>query len=247
MLDYMEAIMAAQTIEEIWPVHTEAMASFGFEKLIYGMTRSRSRENLGNRDDFLVLTNMPESYMKPYFEEGLYLHAPMMQWVLHNTGACSWSWMEENFDNFTERQKFVFDYNLKSGIKTGYSIGFNKITQRSRAAIAMICDPERPQSDVDAMWAVHGREILAMNNNMHLKVMNLPYTAAKKALTSRQRETLEWVGEGKTTQDIGTIMGLTPATVEKHLRLAREALDVETTAQAVVKASFQNQIFLIEG
>jgi LuxR family transcriptional regulator len=39
-------------------------------------------------------------------------------------------------------------------------------------------------------------------------------------------------------------MGLTAATVEKHLRLAREALDVDTTAQAVLKASFQNQIFL---
>ena len=31
--------------------------------------------------------------------------------------------------------------------------------------------------------------------------------------------------------------------VEKHLRLAREALDVETTAQAVLKASLQRQIF----
>jgi len=246
MLDYMEAIMAAQSIEEIWPVHKKAMAGYGFNRLIYGMTRSRSRENLGNRDDFLVLTNMPESYMKPYFEEGLYLHAPMMQWVLHNTGACSWSWMAENEDNFTERQKYVMQYNYDCGIRTGYSIGFNKITQRSRAAIAMIADIGVPQEDVDAMWAEHGREILAMNNNMHLKVMNLPYTAAHKNLTNRQREALEWVGEGKTTQDIGTIMGLTAATIEKHLRLAREVLDVETTAQAVVKASFQNQIFLIE-
>ena len=52
--------------------------------------------------------------------------------------------------------------------------------------------------------------------------------------------------DGKTTQDAAEIMGLTPATVEKHLRLAREALDVETTAQAVLKASFQNQIFVLD-
>ena len=52
---------------------------------------------------------------------------------------------------------------------------------------------------------------------------------------------------GKTTQDISVIMELTPATVEKHLRKAREALAVETTAQAVVKAAFQNQIFLVKG
>jgi LuxR family transcriptional regulator len=45
-------------------------------------------------------------------------------------------------------------------------------------------------------------------------------------------------------QDIATIMGLTPATVEKHLRLAREALNVDTTAQAVLKAALQNQMFI---
>ena len=58
-------------------------------------------------------------------------------------------------------------------------------------------------------------------------------------------EVLEWVGDGKTTADIATIMGLTLATVEKHLRLARESLDVDTTAQAVLKASFQNQIYVL--
>ena len=57
---------------------------------------------------------------------------------------------------------------------------------------------------------------------------------------------LEWVGDGKTTQDIAILLGLTAATVEKHLRLAREALDVETTAQAVLKAAFYNQMFVIE-
>jgi LuxR family transcriptional regulator len=57
---------------------------------------------------------------------------------------------------------------------------------------------------------------------------------------------LEWVGDGKTTQDIAVLMGLTSATVEKHLRLARESLAVETTAQAVLKASFQNQMFVLE-
>ena len=31
-----------------------------------------------------------------------------------------------------------------------------------------------------------------------------------------------------------------------RLRLAREALDVETTAQAVLKAAFYNQMFVIE-
>lgn len=47
-------------------------------------------------------------------------------------------------------------------------------------------------------------------------------------------------------QDIALLLGLTPATAEKHLRLARAALNVETTAQAVLKAAFQNQIFILD-
>ena len=45
---------------------------------------------------------------------------------------------------------------------------------------------------------------------------------------------------------IAILMGLTTATVEKHLRLAREALSVETTAQAVLKAALHNQMFIME-
>jgi LuxR family transcriptional regulator len=73
----------------------------------------------------------------------------------------------------------------------------------------------------------------------------LPYSGARR-LTKRQREVLQWVGDGKTTQDIEIILDLTAAPVEKHLRLAREALDVETTAQAVLKAAFYNQMFVVE-
>ncbi|MEL7089988.1 MAG: helix-turn-helix transcriptional regulator, partial [Planctomycetota bacterium] len=102
------------------------------------------------------------------------------------------------------------------------------------------------QDEVDAMWDEHGNDIQLMNNIAHLKILTLPYVSPKRVLTRRQREALEWVGDGKTMQDIAVLMGLTSATVEKHLRLAREALAVETTAQAVLKAAFANQMFILE-
>lgn len=246
VLDYIERITEAQTMEEVWPIHCEAMAQFGFNRILYGMTRARSRDSLGSRDDFLILTNLDEDYTYPFVDQGLYRHAPMMRWVLSNSGAMSWSYVRENFGDLSRLEKEVVEFNAEQGVNAGYSISFHEVTARSIAAIALMADPDVTQDAVDAMWENRGREIVAMNNVLHLKVMQLPYNAARKTLTKRQRETLEWVGEGKTTQDIGIIMGLTAATIEKHLRLAREALDVETTAQAVVKASFQNQIFLVE-
>ena len=46
--------------------------------------------------------------------------------------------------------------------------------------------------------------------------------------------------QGKTMQDIATIMGLSVGTIEKHLRMARDALDAKTTAHAVQKAMSLN-------
>ena len=245
MLDFIESVTQAETIEELWAIHCDAMATFGFPRLLYGLTQSRTRGNFGPRDDFLILTNLDESYTKPFVDEGLYLRAPMVRWAAENTGACSWSWIANNPDALTAEEQKIVGFNLEHGVKAGYTISFRDISARSIGAIALIAEPDNDQQAVDEVWDRTGREIIAMNNVVHLKIMNLPYAVARKTLTPRQREALEWVGDGKTTQDIATIMGLTPATVEKHLRLAREALDVETTAQAVLKAAFQNQIFLL--
>jgi LuxR family transcriptional regulator len=96
---------------------------------------------------------------------------------------------------------------------------------------------------VEDIWAERRQEILAVANMMHLKIVNMPGANRRRPLTQRQREALEWVADGKTTQDVAMLMQISPAMVEKHLRLAREALDVETTAQAVAKAALLNMIF----
>ena len=69
-------------------------------------------------------------------------------------------------------------------------------------------------------------EIFRLNHIAHLKITSLPETNHGRSLTKRQREVLQWVADGKTIQDIATIMGLSLATIEKHLKLARDALNV---------------------
>ena len=141
----------------------------------------------------------------------------------------------------------VIEFNNAMNVKVGYTISFRSVSARSKGAIALTAREGMSQDEIDAVWAEHGRDIHLMNNVAHLKILTLPYETPRRSLTKRQREALEWVGDGKTMQDIAILMGLASATVEKHLRLAREALAVETTAQAVLKAAFANQMFILEG
>ncbi|MEI4232532.1 LuxR family transcriptional regulator [Roseovarius sp. D22-M7] len=236
------------SVEELWDVHTRNMAAFGFDRLLYGCTRFRTATSLGDPDDFVILSNHNRDYIDPFIEDRLYMHAPMVRWSMEHDGPGSWSVLDarERRGDFTSQERRVLEFNRRHGVLAGYSISFKSLRPRMKAAIALTAQAGMTQAEVDEIWHRDGETILALNNLAHLCIQSLPYEMPKRALTGRQREVLTWVGDGKTVQDIAVVMGLTHATVEKHLRLARHALCVETTAQAVLKASFQNQIFFVE-
>ncbi|MCZ4351351.1 LuxR family transcriptional regulator [Roseovarius aestuarii] len=246
--DELQTMLNIPSIEELWDMHTRRMAGFGFDRLIYGATRYRTATSLGDPEDFVLLTNHDSSYTDGFIGEGLFFHAPMVKWALNNDGACSWRVMRDMLDTgtLTDGERKVMEFNRAQGVTVGYSISFRSVSPRTKAAIALTARKGMEQGEVDAIWAEHGDDIQVLNTIAHLRFLSLPYTAPGRALTSRQREVLGWVGDGKTIQDIALLLGLTAATVEKHLRLARDALSVETTAQAVLKASFQNQIFTFD-
>lgn len=245
---YLIDMTNAPTIEILWAMHCDRMAIYGFDRLLYGFTRFRTTRSLGDPNDFVLLTNHPQRYMDTFIGEGLYAHAPMVTWALDNEGSCSWRVLGEQMaqGELSEQARRVVNFNLSQNVTAGYTIGFKSVSSRAKGAIALTAKAGTDQAAVDAMWADHGGDIVLMNNLVHLKILTLPYTPPNQSLTRRQREALEWVGDGKTMQDIAQIMGLTPGTIEKHLRLAREALNVDTTAQAVMKAAFQNQMFVLE-
>lgn len=245
--EYLNSLSYVKTLEELWAAHTEQMAKYGFDRLLYGHTQYRTQTSLGDPEDFVILTNHCKEYMDGFLRDGLYFHAPMLKWALDHEGAASWSMIRNMMSSgtMTNEERKVYEFNRSKGITVGYTISFTSVSMRSKGAISLAA-LNRCQGEMDEMWAEHGDDILLMNNIAHLKILTLPYNPPNRALTKRQREALEWVGDGKTTQDIALLMGLTSATVEKHLRLAREALSVETTAQAVLKASLQNQMFVME-
>lgn len=247
LIQYLDTITNAQSLEELWQQHCDKMATYGFDRLIYGYTRQRTNKSLGDIEDMVILTNQPPEYMNQFLDAGLYDDAPMVNWALENAGACSWSWIQDRIEQgaFSQAEMDVIEFNQKMKTTGGYTVSLKSVSARSKGAIALTARQDVSQEAIDQVWHRHGTDLIVMNNVLHLKILTLPHVGGRP-LTSRQREVLEWVGDGKTTQDIATILGRTSATVEKHLRLARDALGVETTAQAVLKAAFQNQMYALD-
>lgn len=245
ILPLLNRIAAAAAIDDAWAQATEHFAAMGFGRVNYGFTRFRHLKTIGDPDDALFLSTCDADYVNRYFRGGFYAKTPVFRWAERNSGACTWTWVKEAFEagRLAADEAEAVRQNAAMGVTAGISVSFPEVSARSKGAMGLIADPGLTHVEVDRIFAERREEILAVANMMHLTIVHLPQLSRHRALSPRQREALEWVADGKTTQDVALLMGVSPAMVEKHLRLAREALAVETTAQAVAKGALLNMIF----
>lgn len=85
----------------------------------------------------------------------------------------------------------------------------------------------------EVMAAYYGREAARLST---------PAVPAPSLLSRRQRECLAWVRQGKSSADIGEILGLSVPTVDGHIAEACRKFGVRTRVQAVVEACLSGQI-----
>lgn len=241
----MNRIAASSSIDEAWEHATGYFVALGFGRINYGFTRFKHLKTIGDPEDALFLTTCDAEYVKRYFQGGFYAKTPVFRWAERSSGICSWTWVREAFEagRLSAEEAEAVRQNAAMGVVAGISVSFPEVSSRSKGALGLIADPQLTTEAVDAILDARRDEILAVANMMHLTIVHLPQLSRHRALSPRQREALEWVADGKTTQDVALLMGVSPAMVEKHLRLAREALAVETTAQAVAKGALLNMIF----
>lgn len=238
-------IAEAQDTAAVWSLATDHFRALGFSRVNYGYTRFLQGRGIGNPADAMFLTTASPEYATRYFNGGFFSRTPAFKWAQANTGACTWKWVREAMEagTLTPDELTALRQNAGMGVRVGITISFPEASARAKGAMGLIADPDLTEADVEELFTTQGIALQAVAQVMHLKLVQMPFNARKRALTARQREVLEWVAGGKTAQDVATVMAISLAMVEKHMKLAREALDADTTAQAVAKATLLNLIF----
>lgn len=231
----------------IWQRVLGKMRELGFVHLIYGYSPDSRGAELGSPDDFLIMSSIDEAVIRELVERGYFWDSMTFRWALNNTGIAKWSRtpVECGLPADWQPSLDALIFFERHGLMTGCCIGAFTERKRGRAVFALIGPSEASQSEVDALVDCHHETLFTLLAVMHQCLAALPLRIDRRPLTPRQREVLEWVAHGKTAADIALIMGISAPTVEKHLRLARETLGVETTAHAVIKAAYLNQVFSV--
>lgn len=245
-----ERIVRSRSMSEMWAYHLENMQSFGFDRILYGATLLSVRKGWGDPGDRLVLTNYPSAVTDAFFADNLHEKAAKVTQPSRGAGAYSWRNAYDGKDapkELSVEEKRHADLCKKWNITAGYTIWFSENTHQRKAVMGLCAAQGLTQDEVDARWQRYGREIQSLCSVMHLKSATFPAPAHRNLLTPRQREVLNLIADGHSVQSVADTLNRSPATVEKHLRLAREALNAETTANAVRKAAELNQLFLVPG
>ena len=103
----------------------------------------------------------------------------------------------------------------------------------------------------DAPKPSHGYFVDLLMPHLHMAVYRMlraeresgmQEVAAKNVLSGREEEVLRWVGQGKTNQEIGELLGISALTVKNHLQKILRKLRVSNRAQAVFKANLARPI-----
>lgn len=239
-----DQIVNAKTTAEAWIAIRSSLLVYGFDHILYGTNRLRGNAVFGQRSNSFFLSDLPEAFMEPFWENELYRTAPVAIWAMQNEGPMSFDYGSSRYKagQLSPQQHDTQERLRDAGVTSGYVIGFNPPKTMIATAISLI-NFGMPQEAADDIWNQHGAEIQTYASVFNLKMATLPIPPAKSGLTKRQKEVLHWVAHGKTTAEVATILGLSGATIEKHLRQARDTLGVSTTTQAVLHAQINAHIF----
>ena len=121
------------------------------------------------------------------------------------------------------------------GIIESYVLPHRDTDNRQYAAV--LIGPGRP---IDGIYRVAVHTLASALLLAALRIEAAAIGGSEKldrpALTIRQLQCLEWSRRGKSSADIGKILGLSPRTVDEHFAMACKALGVRTRIQAAAKA-----------
>lgn len=243
-VDRVNKILEADDLKQAWQELLALVHHFGFEKFVYATNRLMHIGSYEDKQDSLILSDCSDEFIGPFWHDNLYLDTPVCKWLIKNTGSRSLEYGSKKFHAgvLSAEEAVAQSALMETGVTSGYVIGYNTETSSTVSGFGLL-NFGAAQETADRQWQLHGAKLEAYCHIFHLKAQSFPVPLAHKSLTERQKEVLRWVGAGKTNAEVATILGVSPAAIEKHLRRVREILKVSTTTQAVLHAELTSNIF----
>ena len=179
-----------------------------------------------------VFLNYPVEWQARYFERGYEKIDPVLSQSLRQAAAFQWSDIRRSTTTDGEERRVLdeaADFGLKGGITVplhgpNCSLAVVSFAEESGQAIA-----ENRVVQLQAA-AQHFRSV---STRLLVRCDEDPDSPI---LSRRERECLYWSAMGKSSWDTGTILGISPNTVNHHIKNAMRKLETGSRIAAIVRA-----------
>lgn len=225
--DFIDASNGARTPAEAVRLFERATSEYGFGRIAYADLTS----GLHNRPEtpgFLV--SYPEDWVKHYFERRYERVDPSTQYLFRARAPFTWKELPSLFDVSKTQAKLMAEAQ-GAGLKGGLSIPLHG-PLGATCAIALASDTDDVEPQKHALQAL-AVQFHTVYTGLHPELHDRP---VQVRLTPRERECLQWCANGKSSWEIGMILGISEHGVGFHLKNAMAKLDVTSRIAAVVTA-----------
>lgn len=204
-----------------------ALSGFGFQHIACGAIGGHALYRSAMPAPAVVV-DYPLDWQQHYFDKGYVDIDPVINRAAFTRIPYHWG----QFVDLTAAQRRLFNEAREAGLRHGISVPIH-----GPAGEVFIASVASPYPEAAPRMAVTAVNVLV--NQFHSAWMSLVAPGAPEApvqLTFRERECLLWSARGKSSWDIGMILGISENTVNFHLKNALAKLGASTRIMAIVKA-----------
>lgn len=226
-----EALSTAKTKDEAFAVFCAAMKAYGYQKVTY--TLCTDHPSLGLAKQHGLSTSYPDDWMKEYKSKNFFKDDPVINRCMRSITPFLWDDMMalDYADDKTHVAWQIMHDAEDAGVTDGIGISFvSPYGELSGLGLART-HREKEKIDYDMLARIH-----FLSAYFHEAYRELSVKPPAISLTEKEQEVLCWAVEGKTDDDIATLMNISFNTVRFHWRNIFKKLNVFNKIHAVTKA-----------
>ncbi|MER8824005.1 LuxR family transcriptional regulator [Mesorhizobium sp. M0991] len=217
--------------EQLFELLSAFVLNFDCPWIAYGALTTHKNFSRPVRRDTAVMLNYPDEWQERCLEMGCDRIAPVIQASRKRVRAFRWSEVYSHAST-TEDERRVFDEAATFGLRSGITIPLHG-PDGSFATMSFAQPWDRDFGDGTISYL----QLAALHFHLRItKFTNLNGIEEPFNLSPREKECILWAARGKSSWEVGVILGISVNTVNFHVKNAMRKLGAGTRTVAAIKA-----------
>ncbi|PLP97927.1 autoinducer binding domain-containing protein [Cupriavidus pauculus] len=227
LIDLLTAVECASSERAVYAEVLKAAQKLEFEYCAYGVRTPWPV----SRPEALMISNYPAHWQERYVQQRYVEIDPTVRLGMQSDKPFVWT------ARLVASAPAFWEEARSAGLRVGWAqSSFGDASQRGMLTVARSATPLWPTERVSKERHLR---VLTTVAHQRLSQLMLPTQPARRGakLTTREVEVLQWTADGKTTLEIGDLLGLSECTVRFHIRNVITKLNVANKTAAAVYAA----------